>query len=138
MYTMRLPVILLVLCTLLQISSFAQGMGQQRIHLDPSTARPLPELGIVLQKPEKEDQISVFHKIPTSSIDSLDFQEGDVLVSINGKPIRTLKDIDKYYGDAKVGAKMEFGMERNGKKHSVSFNKPKPSKRGGPIMIRPE
>ena len=133
---MRRIVTLAVIVMLAFISLHAQEMRQRQIQLSPSTGRILQELGIILQQQEGDKQPSVLMKIADNGPKGASFQEGDILVSVDKKEVKSLKEFDKVYEAVKVGSTVEFGVEREGKKLTLSFAKPKAKpKDGKPIMI---
>jgi S1-C subfamily serine protease len=120
---------LVVLSTIALIALHAQEVMRQQIQLSPSTGRILQEIGIILQQQEGQKQPSVLMKIADNGPKGAKFQEGDVLVAVNKKEVKSLKEFDKAYEAVKVGAMAEFEIERGGKKLTLSFVKPKPQPR---------
>ena len=132
---MRRIVTLAMIVMLAFISLHAQEMRQRQIQLSPSTGRILQELGIILQQQEGDKQPSVLMKIADNGPKGATFQEGDVLVSVDKKEVKSLKEFDKTYEAVKVGSTVAFEVEREGKKLTLSFAKPKTKPKDGKPMI---
>ena len=126
---------LVVLFTITLMALHAQEMMQRQIQLSPSTGRILQEIGIILQQQEGQKQPSVLMKIADNGPKGATFQEGDVLLSVDKKEVKSLKEFDKAYEAVKVGATTEFQIERDGKKLTLSFAKPKAKAKDGKPMI---
>ena len=129
----------LAVLMLWSLFSMAVLVAQERrmMQLDRATARPAPEIGAIFQKGETDQFLKVAFKLPGLEVKGIALQEGDVLLAVNKKPIRSLGDFDKEYSEAKVGAKIQFDVERGGKKLTFNFLKPKrPENAGGRTMIR--
>lgn len=126
---------LMVFCLLVLGSLHAQEMMQRQVQLSPSTGRILQELGIILQQQEGQKQPSVLMKIADNGPKGATFQEGDVLVSIDKKEVKSLKEFDKLYEAIKVGATVEFVVARESKNLTLSFVKPKAKPKDGKPMI---
>ena len=126
---------LLTFVCYIQSGLIAQEQVMRTIRLDPTNSRPVPELGIILGGLEKGDGVSVVVMLGQVDVRGADFREGDVVVRINKKPIKNLKEFDKHYKAANVGSTMEFEIGRGGKRSVLRFVKPKPSKQQ-PVFIR--
>ncbi len=129
----------LAVLMLWSLFSMAVLVAQERrmMQLDRATARPAPEIGAIFQKGETDQFLKVAFKLPGLEVKGITLEEGDVLLAVNKKPIRSLGDFDKEYSEAKVGAKIQFDVERGGKKLTFNFLKPKrPENAGGRTMIR--
>ena len=114
---------------------FAQQTMQQQVRLDPGTTRILPEVGFVLQQPEGAPQPKVFLIINENGPKGATFMLGDAILAINKKSVTSLKDFDKAYEKVKVGDHAEFEIEREGKKMTLKFTKPK-SVSLGPVQMQ--
>ena len=129
----------LAVLMLWSLFSMAVLVAQERrmMQLDRATARPAPEIGAIFQKGETDQFLKVAFKLPGIEVKGIALEEGDVLLAVNKKPIRSLGDFDKEYSEAKVAAKIQFDVERGGKKLTFNFLKPKrPENAGGRTMIR--
>ncbi|HEY4613350.1 MAG TPA: PDZ domain-containing protein [Bacteroidota bacterium] len=125
-------VLLTVFCSLTILN--AQEMMQRQVQLNPNNGRVLPEVGIVLRLGEGDKQPTVAHIIGALPKGAT-FEEGDVILTVNKKKVATLKEFDKAYEAVKVGATVEFEIERDGKKMTLSYKKPKPEP-GKPMIIQ--
>ena len=125
----------LMMCLLFTMAALI-AQERRMMKLDRATARPAPEIGVIFQKGETDQFLKVAFKLPAAEVKGIVLEDGDVLLAVNKKLIRSLGDFDKQYSEAKVGAKMQFDVERNGKKLTFNFIKPKrPENAGGRTII---
>lgn len=115
--------------------SLAQAQGMREMRLDQKTARIVSEIGTVFVKTPDDKNIRVDMKMDGKNQTGADFESDDLIVGINNKPVKTLEDFDKQYGEAKVGSSITFEVERGGKKTTVVFKKPKPAPKSNKPMI---
>jgi hypothetical protein len=94
----------------------------------------LPAVGIILTAKAKKVVISSLIETATSAVRDLDVKEGDVITTLNGKPVTSLRSFVTVFDNIEVGAKVEWVADRKGKSITVSFLRPKPL--GGMIMRR--
>ena len=132
----RLSWIGFMTCSLFALGSLV-AQERQMVQLDRATSRPAPEIGAIFQKGETDQFLKVAFKLPGVEVKGIALESGDVLLAVNKKPIRSLGDFDKEYNEAKVGAKIQFDVERGGKKFTFNFIKPKrPENAGRPMIIQ--
>lgn len=132
---MRKRLIGVILCLLFTMAVLV-AQEQRMMQLDRSTSRLAPEIGVIFQKGETDQFLKVAFKLSEAGVKGIALESGDVLLAVNEKLIRTLGNFDKEYSEAKVGAKMQFDVERNGKKLTFNFIKPKrPENAGGRTII---
>lgn len=132
----RFGLAVLMLCSLFTMTVLV-AQERRMMQLDRATARPAPEIGAIFQKGETDQFLKVAFKLPGVEVKGITLEEGDVLLAVNKKPIRSLGDFDKEYSEAKVGAKIQFDVERGGKKLTFNFHKPKrPENAGGHTIIQ--
>lgn len=94
----------------------------------------LPAVGVILAEKGKNVVISALIETETSAVKGLDVKEGDVITSINGTPVTTLRGFLSVFDTIDVGANVEWATQRKGKSIAVSFHRPKPM--GGMILQR--
>ena len=90
----------------------------------------LPELGsLIMFQDGKVVVQNVFEKqMRPKAYESVDIQEGDVILMVNGKKLKSLKDLKDSYASASVGSAVKLGIERKGEMTIVSFDKADPDK----------
>lgn len=81
----------------------------------------LPALGIALEL--RKDRVIVTDVFPNGP---KEMAAGDVISSINGKPVKHLDDFNAVYDKAPEGAELSFGLLRDGKKVSVTVKRTRP------------
>lgn len=132
----RFGLAVLMLCSLFTLTVLV-AQERRMMQLDRATARPAPEIGVIFQKGEADQFLKVAFKLPGVEVKGIALEDGDVLLAVNKKPTRSLGDFDKEYSEAKVGAKIQFDVERGGKKLTFNFIKPKrPENAGRPKIIQ--
>jgi hypothetical protein len=94
----------------------------------------LPAVGVILTAKGKKVVISALIEPATSAVRDLDVKEGDVITTINGKTVTSLRSFVSVFDKTAVGSKVEWVADRKGKSVTVSFPRPKPL--GGMIMRR--
>jgi S1-C subfamily serine protease len=60
--------------------------------------------------------------------ESVDIQQGDVIMMVNGKRVKSLQDLKEAYASVAVGSPVKFGIERNKEMAMISFDKADPEK----------
>jgi len=93
----------------------------------------LPAVGIVLSETKHSVIVKKLLPVESAVVKNLDVQEGDVVTSINGTSVSSVKKFIDLYDKLDVGAKVSWNTERKGKRIVVEFEKPKPM---GPVIIR--
>jgi len=112
-----------------QMKIIRRGEGGKQI-VTEGDLFDLPELAslITLQK-GKIVVDNVFEKnMRPKEYESVDIQQGDVILMVNGKKVKTIQDLKDAYSSAAVGSAVKFGVERNGQMTIVSFHKADPDK----------
>lgn len=86
----------------------------------------LPALGLMIGM--KKNNVVVNGTLPTASNNFKTFEpnQGDVIVSINGKPVSKVEEFVEAYDRLKEGDNVTIIFSRDGKESKESFNKPKP------------
>lgn len=80
-----------------------------------------PAVGIQLE--QKGSSVAIgrtFPNVPEG------LMKGDVIVSLNGNKVKTLKDFDKAFEDTPIGENLRFGLTRDGKDVTFSMKRPEP------------
>lgn len=95
----------------------------------------LPAVGVVLAEKKKSVVVDKLLPVETSAVKELDVKEGDVIASINGTEVTSLKEFVRLYDELAVGDRVDWKTRRAGKEIAVSFAKPKPM---GKVMMRRE
>ena len=95
----------------------------------------LPAVGVMLVEKGKGVVIDKILPVETSAVKGLDVKEGDIILSINGNAVSSLKEFVSFYDNLAVGDPVEWKTRRSGNAISVSFAKPKPM---GRVMMRRE
>ncbi len=86
----------------------------------------LPALG--LRFITKNKKVSVTGTLPTASNNFKSFvpKENDVILSINGRTVKTAEEFDEAYTELEQGDNVTIVFSRDGKESKESFSKPKP------------
>jgi len=92
-----------------------------------------PAVGVSLVEQGKKVVIKEVLPLETSAVHRLDVKAGDVIVSLNGWSVSSLKAYVEKFDAIAVGAPVEWKTERNGRQLTISFLRPKPM---GQVMIR--
>jgi PDZ domain-containing secreted protein len=99
-------------------------------------AQMLPEIkGIVLVENGKV----VIGPIPAkdqrdAEYKNLDLSQGDEILFVNGKKIKSIDDFKKYYGEIKTGENVKLAVQRDKDRFIVEFKKADEVKGGQKIM----
>ncbi|MDP2038694.1 MAG: PDZ domain-containing protein [Ignavibacteria bacterium] len=99
-------------------------------------AQMLPEIkGIVLVENGK----IVIGPIPDKDqrdgeYKNLDLAQGDEILFVNGKKIKSIEDFKKYFGEIKTGSNVKFAVQRDKDRFIVEFKKAEEAKGGQKIM----
>ena len=80
--------------------------------------------GLILK--EKEKLVKIDKVIPemVEELGKVDVKEGDAVVAVNGKKIKSLAQFTKIYDEIKVGEKVQLVTIREKKQINVKFKKP--------------
>jgi S1-C subfamily serine protease len=93
----------------------------------------LPALGLIIS--EKNKRIVISSVLPNATPNFKEFEpkENDVIASVNGKPVGSIKEFLSVYDGLSTGDKVTMELVRNSKATSVTFAKPQPQ---GKILMR--
>lgn len=92
-----------------------------------------PAVGVSMAQKGKKVVVQEVLPIETSVVRTLDVKAGDVILSLNGWTVTSLKEYTEKFDAIAVGAPVEWKTEREGRKLTISFLRPKPM---GQVMIR--
>ncbi len=85
----------------------------------------IPEIGAIISKEDKN--LTVLDVLPIDSrpadYKEVDFQNGDELIMLNGKKLKSIEDIQKLYGNIKEGDDVKFGIRRDKRMMMVSYKR---------------
>ncbi len=106
----------------------ASPEGSKVIKADADEVFFLQELGALIM--QDEETIRVDFVAPTDNrtkeYRSVDIESGDVIVMLNGKRVKSVKDLRASYEEAEVGEDIKFGMKRDKRMMIVTFPKADP------------
>ncbi len=94
---------------------------------------PVPELQIMLAGEGDKVKVQSLPIDADSQIEGFDVQEGDIVTSLNGKPVISVKDFEIRYGSIQVGETIKMEVQRAGKTIVSTFAKPQAM---GQVKIR--
>jgi hypothetical protein len=102
---------------------------------DTQGAEVFPAVGVALA--EKGTRVSISELLPVekSAVRGLDVKQGDVIGSMNGTKVTSLKTFVTSYDALEVGTAVVWELQREGNTISVTFKKPQPA---GQVIIRRE
>lgn len=118
-----LAFVLLMLCNL-------PGHGQvaRRMLTIEGDAFRIPELSAIIS--EEEDKVKVVMAMPTEmrrkAYRNVDLQESDIVLYLNGKRIKAVKDFEETYESLAIGDTVQIGIRRDEDRFIVSFPKADP------------
>lgn len=75
-----------------------------------------PFLGIMADMQRTEPGVRITNVVEGSSAAESDLQEGDIIEEANGKPVKTLEDLQAIIAEAGVGEQLKMIVDRNGSK----------------------
>jgi S1-C subfamily serine protease len=88
----------------------------------------LQELGAVIM--QDEETIRVDYVAPTDNrtkvYRSVDIESGDIIAMLNGKRVKSVKDLKASYEEAEIGEEIKFGIKRDKRMMIVAFPKADP------------
>jgi S1-C subfamily serine protease len=64
----------------------------------------------------------------------VDIQQGDMILYLNGKRIKTVKDFAEKYNELAIGDTMKIGVRRKDERFIVAFSKADPKELPAPVM----
>lgn len=121
---------------LLVVAAIITAQEKRMQVFNAGEAQMLPEIkGIVLVENGKV----VIGTIPDknqreSEYKNLDLTQGDEILFVNGKKIKSIEDFKKYYGELKTGSDVKFAVQRDKDRFIVEFKKAEETKGGQKIM----
>jgi S1-C subfamily serine protease len=92
-----------------------------------------PAVGVSMAQKGKRVVVQEVLPIETSAVRTLDVKAGDVILSLNGWAVTSLKAYTEKFDAIPVGAPVEWKTERDGRQLTISFARPKPM---GQVIIR--
>lgn len=131
-------ILLVVLSQLMCIVGFAQQM--KVIQGKPGEIFMIPEVGAVIQL--KDKKILVENVMPQEARDkdykNVDLKEKDEILMVNGKKIKTVKELQDIYERLKTGEELKLGVSREDKMFIVGFKRADVSKikSGGKMIVK--
>lgn len=92
-----------------------------------------PELQQAFNLPNGVAGAVITKVTPESAADKAGLKSGDIVVDVNGRPVRDASDLRNFIGVLRVGEKVKLTIMRDGKKQSLSatVQEPKTSKTTG-------
>lgn len=121
---------------LLVVSTLIMAQEKRMQIFNAGEAQMLPEIkGIVLVEngkvvigpiPDKEQRDSEYK--------SLDLSQGDEILFVNGKKIKSIDNFKKYYSEIKTGDYVKLAVQRDKDRFIVEFKKAEEAKGGQKIM----
>ena len=101
-------------------------------HGDDEEMLGIPQVGLMLGSKGKE--VVVNDVLPNEGTGLHgDAQPGDVILKLNGEPVKSIKDFRSAYEKLSAGSRVELTTSRSGQNRSIDFAKPKEE---GRMMIR--
>ena len=102
--------------------------GAKVIKADADQVFFLQELGALIM--QDEETIRVDFVAPadsrTKAYRSVDIESGDIIAMLNGKRLKSVKDLKAIYEEAEVGEEIKFGIKRDKRMTIVAFPKADP------------
>jgi S1-C subfamily serine protease len=106
----------------------AQADSMKIVRLSPGDGFPIPETGALVVKDGTD--LTVRFVPPAGSrpekYKSVDLQEGDLILLVNGKRVKTVEDLKKVHAETPVGGTLKLGIQRDQEMMIVSFEKGDP------------
>ncbi len=125
-------VLLLVLLSLATLApahaASTQPDSVKMMRLAPGDAFPIPETGALVVKDGADLRVQ-FVPPPGNRPEkyrSVDLQEGDLILLVNGKRVRNVEDLKKAHAATPVGEQFKLGIQRGQEMMMVSFEKGDP------------
>jgi len=110
----------LLLLTLVALAASAQerimrmGGPDGKVRVIKGEIFDIPELGALIIK--GDDGLKVEHVMPAEArpkaYADVDIKSGDLVLLVNGKRVKTIKDVEKQYGAVAVGEEIKLGLQR--------------------------
>ena len=104
--------------------------GGGRLAQMPDDMFDLPELASIITLRDGKLLVdNVLEKrMRPKEYESVDIQEGDAIMMVNGKRVKSLQDLKDAYASVAVGSPVKFGVERDKEMTIISFDKADPEK----------
>lgn len=130
MYQRLLRVGFVVVILIPAVLIAASPEGSKVIKTDADEVFFLQELGALIMQDEETIRIDFVAPADnrTKEYRSVDVESGDVIVMLNGKRVKSVKDLKASYEEAEVGEDIKFGMKRDKRMMIVTFPKADPEK----------
>lgn len=100
----------------------------KNIEAGPGGVFTLPELGAVIIGGEKEIKVEAVmpaeHRPKTYK--DIDLQNGDLILMMNAKRVKSVKEIEEIYNGLKAGEEVKLGIKRKEERFIASFAKADP------------
>ncbi len=95
-----------------------------------------PDLAQAFNLKNGERGAVITQVVPDSAADKAGLKAGDIVLAINGKPVRNASDLRNYIGLLRVGQKVEMTVMREGKRRDLlaRVEEPKASKKVGKTL----
>jgi len=134
---MKIKIKAILFMIFIQLSCLISNAQEMRVFKGkPGEILMLPEIGAIIQL--KDNKIVVENVMPVDMRDkdykNVDLQEADIIMMVNGKKVKTVKDCQDVYDKLKVGEEFKMGITRNDKMFIAGFKKADPSKLKGSGM----
>ena len=103
------------------------GGGKMMMRMEKKDGEEvLPALGLVFGT--KNNRVSVVNTLPTAEHNFKSFmpKQGDIIVSINDKNVKSAEEFAKAYDTYEEGDKVTITFLRDGKESKETLSKPKP------------
>ncbi len=92
---------------------------------DNDNEATFPAVGVVMKMKGKD--IVIDELLPgETALQKADVKAGDVLRSINGKHVKSLREYSDVFDEVEAGKSVTWGLRRGESQHSVTFNRPQP------------
>lgn len=104
-----------------------RGMGLLKLqamdHIPPKVIRSTI-LSVLLRESPADKRLMMLVPYPEGPVAGIDLQRGDILLSVNKRPIRNVEDLKREMDKIAVGSPVTLVTERDGQKKNLRFNKP--------------
>lgn len=93
----------------------------------PSKIARFDSLGALLTGSPADSRPQVLALYPEGAVAGIDLRSGDVLLSVNSHPVRTVEDARREMSVIAVGVSVTVGIERGGRRSERQFVRPEPN-----------
>ena len=93
----------------------------------PSKIARFDSLGALLTDSSEDNRPQVLAVYPDDAVAGIDLRSGDILLSVNNRPVRTVEDARREMAAIAVGASLTIGIERDKRRSERQFVKPEPN-----------